>query len=107
MPGGTEEQYHRSGWHHRRDTLFGMGNPLRSPPMTARRDPRCSVLCGELRQGQNEEHLELGMGLRNRINDVISMERLGRFPRANLDGLRSGELVEGAVRLQDTVTDTH
>src|SRR5262245_24101271 len=99
MPRGTEEKQHRSDRHHRRDGLLGMRNTVWSPLMTPQRDACRPTFFGKLCEGQREEHLELGMWLRNGVNDVIAMQRLGRFPRSNLDGLSQGELVQGAVRL--------
>src|SRR5262249_3901484 len=106
MPCGTEEKHHRVSWHHRWNTLVIMGDTFWPPAMTARHDARRPIFGGELREGQDEEHLKLGGRLGNGINDVIAMERLGRFAGANLDGLRRRKLVEGAVRLQEMIADT-
>ena len=64
-------------WHYHRNSLLGMGDTVWPPPMTARRNARCATFFGELRQGQYEEHFELGVRRGNGINDVIAMERLG------------------------------
>ena len=54
------------------------------------------LLFSELREGQGEEHLELGVRLWNGINEVIAMQRLGRLPRANLNGLRQSRAGRGS-----------
>ena len=52
VPGGAEEKQHRPDRHHCGDGLLRMGDPLRPPPMTPKRDARRPVLFSELREGQ-------------------------------------------------------
>src|SRR5215469_56133 len=105
MPGRAQVKQHRSDRHHRRHSLLGMGDTTRGPTMAAYRDTRCSIVVGEIGQGQREEYFKLGVRWWNGINDVIAMERLGRFCWTNLDRLRKTELIHGAVRLQETIAD--